>query len=147
MRAARSAGTVLVWVLAVTNSHQFVLVVDNNQAHHNSIRNSLLRAGFQTLAVSNGVDAILKAKYKPAAVLVEANLPGRSGFDVCRVLKGDPDTRNVPVLMYSGMNQAGVVLLNEARQSGAGAFLSFPIQPEQLLAAMRTHAANAAHGD
>jgi len=109
-----------------------VLAVDDNEAHRYFVSRTLQEAGFRTVTVCTGSEALEKVKEQPDLVLLDVHLPDTTGFEVCRKLKADPQTRDIPVVMFSSISQSGTAV-NDARQLGAVSFLFFPMAKEHLL--------------
>ncbi len=72
---------------------------------------------------------------KPDLVLLDIMMPRISGFEICRQIKENPQTRALPILMVTALNEAGDV--ERAVQAGADDFISKPIQKEDLLQRVR----------
>ena len=89
---------------------------------------------FSGLAVATAADAVtglqLAADLQPAVILMDAALPGLSGWDAIARLKANPDTRHIPVLMLTGhvMGEAKA----RALQAGADGFIPKPCLPDEL---------------
>jgi CheY-like chemotaxis protein len=113
-----------------------ILAVDDNEAHRYVVCRTLEQAGFRILSAADGKGALEKARELPNLILMDVKLPDFDGFEVCRRLKADPETADIPVILYSGTSQNGSAV-NDARQLGAASFLFFPIAPEHLLAVVR----------
>jgi two-component system response regulator len=71
-----------------------------------------------------------EADFKPGLVLLDLNLPGRSGLEVLREIRSMPLRRLLPVIMYTSSNQA--VDIAEAYREGCSAYLVKPRSPEKL---------------
>ncbi len=89
---------------------------------------------FSGIAVASAPDAVrglrLAADLQPAVILMDAALPGLSGWDAIRELKADPATRHIPVLMLTGH------VLGDAKAralaAGADRFIPKPCLPDEL---------------
>ncbi|HUH15874.1 MAG TPA: response regulator, partial [Gaiellaceae bacterium] len=110
-----------------------LLVADDDDAFCASVRMLLEGAGYAVDVVSSGDAALAAVRTSPpAAVLLEVNLPGLSGYEVCRALKQDLALA-VPVLFVSGERTesfdrvAGLLI-------GADDYLTKPFAPDELLA-------------
>jgi CheY-like chemotaxis protein len=123
----------LVYYFAVMPGPATILAVDDNEAHRYFVCRTLEQAGFQAVAVGDGASALEKAQERPDLVLLDANLPDMTGFEVCRRLKANPATTKIPVVMFSAISQSGSAV-NDAMQLGASGFLFFPMSAEQLVA-------------
>ena len=88
--------------------------------------------GYQVTAVSTGTKAIdIAATDPPDMVLLDLMIPGYDGFEVCRRLRRDPSTRNVPVLIISALDDADSRA--KAAEAGATAYYTKPFSPMALL--------------
>src|SRR5262245_45851895 len=113
-----------------------VLYVDDD-ADNREVFGWLLRnAGFRVREAATGREALRLAEEKPDLVVLDVNLPDINGFEVCRRIKAHPATTSVPVLHLSA-----VFVRSEDRthglEEGADAYLTKPIDPEELLAHVR----------
>lgn len=92
-------------------------------------------AGFRTATAADGVAALSLARARPPDVVItDLMLPGLSGMQLCRALKGDPVTASVPVLTVTGSWRDG--LADEARRAGFAKFILKPCSPSALLGAI-----------
>lgn len=71
-------------------------------------------------------------KTRPAALITEILVPQLDGLTLCRLLKADPLTAGVPILVWSMMSSA-----DRARQSGADDFFEKPLEKQRLLTSLR----------
>ncbi len=113
-------------------NRKVVLAVDDNEAYCYSVCRGLEQHGFRTLQAHSGTDTLrVVAEQHPAAVVLDVNLPDFDGYEVCRRLKADAQTRTIPVIFLSATFQS-----NQARErglnAGADAFLFAPVEPAQL---------------
>jgi CheY-like chemotaxis protein len=102
-----------------------ILNVDDNEQSRYAISRVLRKAGFNVLEARSGREALEVASAKPSLIILDINLPDMLGFDVCRQLKADPETRDIPVIHMSATypsNNAD----SESMESGAGRFLEHP---------------------
>src|SRR6478609_4977438 len=101
-----------------------VLTVDDNEVHAYALGRILETRAYRVLAANCGSDALLLAKQeRPTLILLDVNLPDMNGYQVCRKLKSFPETKQIPVVMYSSQNLVGNT---EAELSGATGFLTYP---------------------
>ncbi|MGE5401827.1 MAG: ATP-binding protein [Ignavibacteriales bacterium] len=109
------------------------LVVDDNPAGLYATSKTLIREGFDVISASTGYEALQKAKEKPDVIVLDVKLPDISGFEVCRILKANPDTSNIPVIHLSA-----TYLDDESKvqglKMGADAYLTHPVEPKVLSA-------------
>lgn len=110
-----------------------ILVVEDQDSIRRMIEALVQARGYQVTAVSSGAKAIDVALTDPPdIVLLDLNLPGQyDGFDVCTKLRADPQTRTVPVVIISAMDDDE----SRARATAAGAtaYYTKPFSPIALL--------------
>jgi two-component system NtrC family sensor kinase len=114
-----------------------VLVVDDRPASRYAIVHTLKRAGYEVIEANTGRDALELAKQIPAAILLDVKLPDILGYEVCRRLKSNPSTSHIPILQLSAAfmdNESRVYAL----ESGADAYLTQPVEPNVLLATLKS---------
>jgi CheY-like chemotaxis protein len=111
-----------------------ILNVNDQPALRKIASRILSEAGYRILEAGSGEEAIETLKQtKPDLVLLDVQLPGLSGYDVCRTMKQDPALSTIPVVMMSGHFRAPE---NKSTgiDAGADAYLTLPLQKENLLA-------------
>ena len=113
-----------------------ILVVDDNAAALYATSRVLRSAGYQVVEASTGTDALALAA-QVSLVVLDINLPDIDGFEVCRRLRADPATAQVPVLHLSAtfIQYADFAVGLEA---GADSYLTRPVEPLVLIASVRT---------
>jgi two-component system alkaline phosphatase synthesis response regulator PhoP len=113
-----------------------VLVVEDERDVGALIRYSLEKAGYVVVVASTGADALRMARDpRPDIVLLDIMIPQLDGWDTCRRLKQDPDTRDIPVIMVTGrVDEADKVL---GLELGADDYVTKPFSPRELLARIR----------
>ncbi|HET7219552.1 MAG TPA: HD domain-containing phosphohydrolase [Vicinamibacterales bacterium] len=118
-------------------SNTRILVADDEQPVAEVLRRILMKDGHTVEVVNDGL-AALKAvtALKPHVVLLDVNMPGMSGIDVCRRLKQDLTHRLTPVILVTGMAQREKRI--EGLEAGADDFLSKPVDGQELLARVRS---------
>ena len=114
-----------------------ILIVDDD-ASYRKLMVGLLRAqGFEVFAASDGEDALVEfAHHEPDLVLMDVDMPRLNGFEVCRRLKQQPETRLTPVVLVTGM--AATEDRIRGLEAGADDFLSKPVDRNELLARVRS---------
>jgi two-component system phosphate regulon response regulator PhoB len=79
-----------------------VLIVDDERDLRTLLDFNLRQAGWRTAQAETGAEALARARaLKPSVIVLDLNLPDVSGMDVCRLLRGDEDTRDLPILMLT----------------------------------------------
>lgn len=114
-----------------------VLVVDD-KPNNLSLVTSLLRSSYEMLLANQGERAIHMAREKkPDLILLDIMMPGMSGFDVCRILKQDESTRDIPVIFLTARHDGED--FETAYDIGAVDYITKPINAKELIARVRTH--------
>ncbi len=115
-----------------------ILIVDDDVESLNLLSELLLRAGYRVRAADNGPMAIRSAKIKtPHLVLLDVKMPEMDGYEVCRQLKTNPTTREIPILFISAYGDA--INKVEGFDLGGVDFISKPIDGPEVLARVKTH--------
>ncbi|KAF0177164.1 MAG: PleD family two-component system response regulator [Hyphomonadaceae bacterium] len=114
-----------------------ILVVDDVPANLRLIEAKLGAEYYEVITASRGEEALLKAwREQPDIILLDVMMPGMDGFETCRRLKTDPETRHIPVVMVTALDQREDRL--RGLEAGAEDFLSKPFDDVQLLARVRS---------
>ncbi len=117
-----------------------VLVVDDNAPNVELMQAYLEPLGCRVLTAGNGMDAIGYIEdagaQGPDLVLLDVMMPRMSGFEVCRKIKEDPSTRDIPVIMVTALSELGDV--ERGVESGTDDFLTKPVDKRELLDRVRT---------
>ena len=90
-----------------------------------------------TLSAVNGVEALeMVEKHQPDLILLDIMIPKMSGFEVCRHLKGNPETRDILVVMITALNETGDI--ERATECGTDDYLTKPVGRQALANLVRT---------
>jgi DNA-binding response OmpR family regulator len=113
-----------------------VLVVEDEPDVVELLRYHLSHEGYAVLIAQTGGDVVRRAREaRPDVILLDVMLPQLNGWDVCRRLKAEPETRGIPVIMVTGrVSEADKVLGFEI---GAEDYVTKPFSPRELLAPIR----------
>jgi CheY-like chemotaxis protein len=107
-----------------------ILVIDDDPAILDLIAQVLLEEGYEVLAVSNGQTAVdLARKLRPHLILLDLMMPQMNGWQVTDVLKADPQTRAIPILLLSARRE----MARTANELGVTAYLEKPFDLDDLL--------------
>jgi two-component system, OmpR family, alkaline phosphatase synthesis response regulator PhoP len=110
-----------------------ILLVDDEIMLLNSISYILNQQGYEVTCAENGSRALdLARQHPPDLILLDINLPDGDGFQVCRRLKQDPQTADIPVIMVTARVSADDVV--EGFECSAEDYVTKPYQPRVLLA-------------
>jgi len=108
-----------------------VLLVDDNLDAREMYSIYLAHAGFRLSEASDGESAIAIARRdRPAVILMDATMPRMDGWEAARLLKDDPDTKHIPLIMLTA--HAFAEHRQRAEDVGADAFLAKPVLPDAL---------------
>jgi adenylate cyclase len=114
-----------------------VLVVDDDVDMVVFLKRLLRREGMTVETAADGASALaLVSKAPPDLVLLDVVMPGASGFDVCRQLKGDEATALIPVVLVTSLEDSESRV--QGIEAGADDFLSKPVKREELIARVKT---------
>lgn len=99
-----------------------VLIVEDDQFLLETLARRFKENGFKTDYLSEGNGVIEKViNFKPDIVLLDILLPGKSGFDICKEIKNNPETKNIPVVFLSNLGSREDI--EKGKQLGAASFL------------------------
>ncbi|RUM36798.1 MAG: hypothetical protein DSY57_05055 [Desulfobulbus sp.] len=117
-----------------------ILIADDNQVIIKLLGELFTREGYQVAEVQDG-ESVLKLlpSIHPDLILLDVDLPQMSGFDVCRKLKHDPASADIPVLFVTSRNDKKDILAGFA--AGGQDYVVKPSTRAELLARVRTHLA------
>lgn len=118
-----------------------ILVVDDERFNVKMIAD-LLRTDYKVMAAISSEQALKAARSAnpPDLVLLDVMMPGMDGYEVCRQLKSDAATCDIPVIFVSGADQTADQ--RRAFEEGAVAFLTKPVSPDALLDTVRAQLGN-----
>ena len=109
-----------------------LLIADDESGIRRLVRMTLENEAYEIMEASDGDEALALARgHSPALMLLDINMPRRSGLDVCRTLKKDPATRDIAVVMLTA--HALVSEQEEALAAGADDYFTKPFSPVALL--------------
>jgi len=115
-----------------------VLIVDDSPTTLDLMSAMLRAEGLAVRTADSGQLALAAiAAHPPALVLLDIRMPGIDGFEVCRRLKADPKTRNIPVIFISAANEVEERV--EGFRLGAVDYIAKPVQREECLARIKAH--------
>ena len=115
-----------------------VLVIDANLFNQQRLSSMLERAGIRSRPCNSGEEAFERIRQQaPDLILVDVDLPGLCGYEVCQRLKQDPDTAPIPVIFISSLAEGADIVRGYA--CGAVDYVTKPFKPEVLLARVDTH--------
>ena len=113
-----------------------VLVVDDIQANRKLLQAKLSHEYYHVMTATNGQEAVETArKEQPDIVLLDVMMPVMDGFEACAILKSDPDTQHIPIVMVTALGDREHRL--KGLMAGADDFLTKPVDDFALLTRVR----------
>ena len=115
-----------------------VMVVDDLESHLKAIGNTLINSGFEVALAFNGKRAIEIAKNSiPDMILLDIVMPELDGYEVCRQLKADPKTAEIPIIFLTSQKDSEFIV--KGFQLGAVDYIVKPANKDETLARVNTH--------
>lgn len=115
-----------------------ILIVDDTPNNLRFLSSMLLEQGYEVRKAINGQMALRSAQAElPDLILLDVRMPDMSGYEVCHALKEKPETREIPVIFLSALdNEQDKVI---AFEMGAVDYVTKPFQFQEVLARVKTH--------
>lgn len=113
-----------------------VLIVDDSRSARHVLKRQLKQHGLTVDEVDSAEDALQYLLYRrPHAIFMDHTMPGMDGFQAVRIIKGNPATGLIPIMMYTS-KEGGDVFLGQARALGAVGVIPKGIESADLAAAL-----------
>jgi twitching motility two-component system response regulator PilH len=113
-----------------------ILVVDDSPTETAVFRNALIKAGFRVETAVNGEEGVEAAqRLHPNLILMDVIMPGLNGFQATRMLKRDPATAEIPVIVVTTKGQQ--TDRTWGLRQGAVDYLVKPVDPKELVARVK----------
>ncbi|MCK5719347.1 MAG: response regulator [Thiomargarita sp.] len=115
-----------------------ILVVDDIPANVGVLFRFLTDNGFKTLVAKNGEQALKLLKFaEPKIILLDVMMPGMDGFEVCKIVKSEDKTKDIPVIFMTALTDT--VDKVKGFDLGAVDYITKPFQQEEILARVTSH--------
>ena len=115
-----------------------ILIVDDVEANRFILRNIIVDMGFQPVLAENGVQALkVFPRCSPQLVLLDVAMPEMDGFEFCKIVKENPNTRDVPIIFISAFIDARDIV--KGFQMGCEDYITKPFIPEVVKARVGVH--------
>ena len=115
-----------------------ILIVDDVQKNVQVLGTLLKNENYSLVIAQNGKEAIERAvKIQPDIILLDINMPGMDGIEVCTVLKENDEIKEVPVIFLTAQNTT--ISKVKGFSVGAADYIEKPYDPAELLARVATH--------
>lgn len=114
-----------------------VLVVDDSATDLKNLEQIVSAGGYQVITATSGDEAVAKAKSeRPDAVMMDVIMAGMNGFQACRKITSDPETKNIPVILVSSKGEKTDKIWGA--EQGAKGYVTKPYTKEQILNELKT---------
>ena len=127
--------------------NQRILIIDDNHSLVLATERVLQKEGFDVLTAFDGMEGLERARAeKPDLIILDIMMPKMNGYEVCRELRGDPATAQIPIIILSAKGEidekksapaTGLRDIYAAYNLGANAFLTKPVTATDILNAVR----------
>jgi DNA-binding NarL/FixJ family response regulator len=119
-----------------------VLVVDDAPSSLGLLCDLLESEGYTVLVANNGTAAIKRLEHVvPDAILLDAVMPGLSGFETCRHIKADLSLAHIPIIFMTGLSETPHIV--EGFACGGVDYVVKPLRAEEVVVRLQTHTRNA----
>jgi DNA-binding NtrC family response regulator len=117
-----------------------ILIVDDAPANLDLLIDLLEPRGYEVLAASSGEEGLRIAEAaSPSLVLLDVLMPRVDGYEVCRRLKANPATRDIPVIFITGRDDPAAIV--DGFRAGGVDYVTKPFHAEEVMARLQTHVA------
>jgi twitching motility two-component system response regulator PilG len=118
-----------------------ILVVDDSATIRRSAETMLANEGCEVITAENGFEALSKiTRYQPNLIFVDIMMPRLDGYQTCAIIKNNAEFKDTPVVMLTSKD--GLFDKARGRVVGSDQYLTKPFTREELLGAVKQHAAN-----
>lgn len=109
-----------------------ILIADDEPDILEILNFNLIAEGYHVIKAINGHEAIHLAKlHKPDLIILDAMMPGKSGFEVCRILRSDKEFENTIIIFLTALNDESTEI--KGLETGADDYITKPISPKVLI--------------
>jgi len=113
-------------------SGRLVLIVDDEEAFLELLKDSLELRGFEVITASSAVGAGIEiALKKPDAILMDIRMPGINGLQACEAIKKNPETKDIPLMVISALS--GDADIKKAHKAGVSEYFVKPVNIENVV--------------
>jgi DNA-binding response OmpR family regulator len=108
-----------------------ILIAEDEPDIRDLVAFTLRFAGYEVVAASNGEEAVdLAPRENPDLILMDVRMPRMTGYDACRMMKANPDLKDIPIVFLSAKGQESEI--QTGLDAGAEEYLLKPFAPDQL---------------
>lgn len=114
-----------------------ILVIDDEEDILELARYTLTKEGYEVTTLTSGDEAVETVKSEhPDLILLDLMLPGLDGFEVCKLLKRDSDTAEIPIIMLTAKGEESDIITG--LELGADDYITKPFSPKVVVARLRS---------
>lgn len=114
-----------------------ILIADDNENIRDALTYLLEDEGYKLWLAKDGADTLKKAReVRPDVLFLDIMMPEINGYDVCRIIKNDPELKNIYVIMLTAKGQ--VAEQERGKEVGADEYIVKPFSPMDILTKVKT---------
>lgn len=114
-----------------------ILIVDDAVENIRIVTEALKPLGTKFLYAKNGEEGLKRLENEPDLILLDIMMPVLNGFDTCKIIKNNPNTKDIPIIFLSSFNATEDIV--QGFEMGAVDYISKPFQSSELIARVKTH--------
>jgi DNA-binding response OmpR family regulator len=108
-----------------------ILIAEDERDIRDLVAFTLRFAGYEVFSASNGEEAVdLAPRVNPDLILMDVRMPRMTGYEACKVIKANPDLKDIPIVFLSAKGQESEI--QQGLDAGAEEYLLKPFAPDQL---------------
>lgn len=113
-----------------------ILIAEDERDIRDLVAFTLRFAGYEVFAAPNGEEAVeLASRVNPDLILMDVRMPRMTGYEACKVMKANPDLKDIPVVFLTARGQETEI--QQGLEAGAEEYLLKPFAPDQLTARVK----------
>jgi two-component system alkaline phosphatase synthesis response regulator PhoP len=114
-----------------------ILIAEDERDIRDLVAFTLRFAGYEVFTAANGEEAVeLAPNINPDLVLMDVRMPRMTGYEACRIMKLNPDLKDIPIVFLSAKGQDNEI--QQGLEAGAEEYLLKPFAPDQLTSHVKT---------
>jgi len=114
-----------------------ILIAEDERDIRDLVAFTLRFAGYEVFTAANGEEAVeLAPNVNPDLILMDVRMPRMTGYEACRIMKLNPDLRDIPIVFLSAKGQETEI--QQGLDAGAEEYLLKPFAPDQLTSHVKT---------
>jgi DNA-binding response OmpR family regulator len=112
-----------------------ILLIEDDPHALEMLRFRFKKAGYEVIEAADGDKGLLQALHKPDLIFLDVRIPKIDGWELCKLLKNEPRTKHIPIVMLTGCSQP--IQAEYGKICGADAYLTKPWDPKELMEVTR----------